>query len=66
MNTLEKSKMDWEGWKGATAADKAALTEREREEMESQTKGGGAGGGSMAGYLGRRDFLERVKDRTNG
>lgn len=83
MNTLEKSKMDWEGWKkgGASAAPAGAsgsggggggdakgldgLTDREREEMEQQTKTG-SGSGSMAGYLGRSDFLERVKERTEG
>lgn len=74
MNTLEKSKTDWEGWKGGGGgqadADAAAtaLTDREREEMEAQTKDGGGdrGGSGMAGYLGRRDFLERVRDRTGG
>lgn len=82
MNTLEKSKMDWEGWKkgGAATAGPAGasgsggggdakgldgLTDREREEMEQQTKTG-SGSGSMAGYLGRSDFLERVKERTEG
>lgn len=66
MNTLEKSKMDWDGWKGGGggAGDGGkTLSEREREEMEAQTRTG-AGSGSMAGYLGRRDFLERVRDRT--
>lgn len=84
MNTLEKSKMDWEGWKkggsSATTSSSAGasgggsggdakgldgLTDREREEMEQQTKTG-SGSGSMAGYLGRSDFLERVKERTEG
>lgn len=71
MNTLEKSKSDWEGWKGGAGGTPAtttgqALTEREREEMEAQTRNEGAGTAGGGGYLGRRDFLERVRDRTGG
>ncbi|PWN52693.1 hypothetical protein IE53DRAFT_384834 [Violaceomyces palustris] len=57
LNTLEKSKMDWED-KG-----KKVMTQAERDEMEAQTKGGGSGLGSMKGYLERRDFLDRVERR---
>jgi hypothetical protein len=57
INTLEKSKMDWNKFKEQTA------DEREKEEMEAQTKGGGSGVGSMKGYLERQNFLDRVQDR---
>lgn len=71
INTLEKSKMDWDRFKStadAAAADAAAaaddgLTERERDEMESQTKGGSSGLGSMKGYMERQGFLDRVEER---
>jgi hypothetical protein len=53
---LEKSKMDWNKFK-ETGDD------REREEMEAQTKGGGSGLGSMKGYMERQGFLERVQGR---
>ena len=60
INTLEKSAMDWKKFKEQTA------DERERDEMEAQTKGGGSGLGSMKGYLERRGFLDRVQDRLEG
>lgn len=60
LNTLEKSKLDWDQFKGNTAN----LSQQELDELENQTKGGGKGLGDMKGYLERRDFLDRVKDRT--
>ena len=60
LNTLEKSKLDWDSFKG----DAAKLSQHERDELEHQTRGGGKGLGDMKGYLERRDFLDRVKDRT--
>ncbi|CBQ69150.1 conserved hypothetical protein [Sporisorium reilianum SRZ2] len=60
LNTLEKSKLDWDSYKG----DTAKLSQQELDELEHQTKGGGKGLGDMKGYLERRDFLDRVKDRT--
>lgn len=64
MNTLEKSKLDWEGWKaGSSDVEGAGLTQQEREEMEAQTKGGGKGLGDVKGYMERRNFLERVGGR---
>lgn len=66
MNTLEKSKMDWEGWKAGSSSkpgEGVGLTELEREEMEAQTKGGGKGLGDVKGYMERRNFLERVGGR---
>ncbi|CAO1622999.1 unnamed protein product [Parajaminaea phylloscopi] len=66
MNTLEKSKMDWDDWKQqGTDAASAPRSQREMDEMEEQTRTGSAvSGNSMSGYLGRKDFLERVRDRT--
>lgn len=60
LNTLEKSKLDWDQFK----ADAAKLSRHELDELENQTRGGGKGLGDMKGYLERRDFLDRVKDRT--
>ncbi|SPO29602.1 related to SWR1-complex protein 5 [Ustilago trichophora] len=60
LNTLEKSKLDWDTFKG----NSAKLSQQELDELENQTKGGGKGLGDMKGYLERRDFLDRVKDRT--
>ncbi|TKY88655.1 hypothetical protein EX895_002286 [Sporisorium graminicola] len=60
LNTLEKSKLDWDSYKD----DTAKLSQQEKDELEHQTKGGGKGLGDMKGYLERRDFLDRVKDRT--
>ncbi|EST09289.1 BCNT-C domain protein [Kalmanozyma brasiliensis GHG001] len=60
LNTLEKSKLDWDSFKG----DTAKMSKQELDELENQTKGGGKGLGDMKGYLERRDFLDRVKDRT--
>ncbi|KAK0553701.1 hypothetical protein OC846_002425 [Tilletia horrida] len=59
LNTLEKSKLDWEAWKqDGAAAD-------ERDEIEAQTKGGGLSrSGRMDGYLHRADFLDRVSERV--
>ncbi|CDU22235.1 uncharacterized protein SPSC_00865 [Sporisorium scitamineum] len=61
LNTLEKSKLDWDSYKG----DTEKLSQQELDELEHQTKGGGKGLGDMKGYLERRDFLDRVKDRTS-
>lgn len=62
MNTLEKSKMDWDGWKQQAAASQS---QKELDDMEQQTRtGSGVSGNSMSGYLGRKDFLDRVRDRT--
>lgn len=64
MNTLEKSKMDWEGWKQQGSKSQS---QRELDEMEEQTRtGSGVAGNSMSGYLGRKDFLDRVRNRTGG
>lgn len=60
LNTLEKSKLDWDSFKG----DTSKLSQQELDELENQTKGGGKGLGDMKGFLERRDFLDRVKDRT--
>ena len=60
INTLEKSKLDWDQFKG----DTSKLSRQELDELENQTRGGGKGLGDMKGYLERRDFLDRVKDRT--
>ncbi|KAK0521989.1 hypothetical protein OC834_006457 [Tilletia horrida] len=78
LNTLERSKLDWESYKqkaaaGATAASSSSnlaaatsvLTQEERDEMESQTRAGGsAKAGQMSGYLDRADFLDRVSERV--
>ncbi|CCF50888.1 uncharacterized protein UHO2_04421 [Ustilago hordei] len=60
LNTLEKSKLDWDQYKG----NSAQLSQQELDELENQTRGGGKGLGDMKGYLERKDFLDRVKDRT--
>ncbi|SNX83911.1 related to SWR1-complex protein 5 [Melanopsichium pennsylvanicum] len=60
LNTLEKSKLDWDQYK----ADTNKLSQQELTELENQTKGGGKGLGDMKGYLERRDFLNRVQHRT--
>lgn len=60
LNTLEKSKLDWDQFKG----NSSQLSQHELDELENQTRGGGKGLGDMKGYLERRDFLDRVKDRT--
>ena len=63
LNTLEKSKLDWEKFKGGSAGNTALLSKEEREEMEKQTRGGGSGLGDMRGFIDRKDFLERVEKR---
>ncbi|KAJ1025116.1 hypothetical protein NDA16_002622 [Ustilago loliicola] len=60
LNTLEKSKLDWNQFKGSSAQ----LSQQELDELENQTRGGGKGLGDMKGYLERKDFLDRVKHRT--
>ncbi|GAC98103.1 SWR1-complex protein 5 [Pseudozyma hubeiensis SY62] len=60
LNTLEKSKLDWDSFK----SDHSKLSQQELDELEHQTKGGGKGLGDMKGYLERSDFLDRVKNRT--
>lgn len=57
INTLEKSRLDWNQYK------ETDLDETDRHDLEAQTRGGGSGLASMKGYIGRRDFLERVQDR---
>lgn len=61
LNTLEKSKLDWESFKQTPSG---GLTQQERDEIEQQTKGGASGLGNMKGYLERQDFLDRVRGRT--
>lgn len=61
LNTLEKSKLDWDNYK---QTPNGGLTQQERDEIEQQTKGGASGLGNMKGYLERQDFLDRVKGRT--
>ena len=39
------------------------MTEEERDELESQTHGGGSGLGSIKGYIHRKEFLDRVHER---
>lgn len=64
LNTLEKSKLDWEAHKGTISSDgRPTMSAEEREELEAQTSGGGSGLGDVKGYLHRRDFLDRVQDR---
>lgn len=67
LNTLEKSKLDWEAYKGNVACsdNKETMPAAEREELEAQTQGGGSGLGDVKGYLHRKDFLDRVHDRLN-
>lgn len=60
LNTLEKSKLDWDTYK----SDHSQLSQQELDELEHQTKRGGKGLGDMKGYLDRSDFLDRVKNRT--
>lgn len=60
INTLEKSKMDWNKFKNQNAS------EQDRDEMEAQTKGGSSGLGSMKGYMERKSFLDRVEGRLEG
>ncbi|WFD06536.1 hypothetical protein MVES1_001886 [Malassezia vespertilionis] len=71
LNTLEKSKFDWEMYKGS-ALKGAAETQKadtmsasERDELEAQTHGGGSGLGDVKGYLHRKEFLDRVHDRMD-
>ncbi|PWZ00388.1 hypothetical protein BCV70DRAFT_199673 [Testicularia cyperi] len=75
LNTLEKSKLDWDRFKSSadatlnsqgTGAGAGRLSQLERDEIEQQTKGGASGLGNMKGYLERQDFLNRVRDRTQG
>lgn len=64
LNTLEKSKLDWEAYKGTRKSDISdTMTEAEREELDAQTHGGGSGLGSIKGYMHRKEFLDRVHDR---
>ena len=50
LNTLEKSKLDWEAYKGTRKSDISdTMTEAEREELDAQTHGGGSGLGSIKG-----------------
>lgn len=68
LNTVEKSKMDWEAYKSRSASQlggsaSTGLSRAEVEEMEAQTKGGARGLGNMQGYLDRSDFLARVHAR---
>lgn len=64
LNTLEKSKLDWEAFKGTRASEVSeTMTEEERDELESQTHGGGSGLGSIKGYIHRKEFLDRVHER---
>lgn len=64
LNTLEKSKLDWEAYKGTRKSDISdTMTEAEREELDAQTCGGGSGLGSIKGYMHRKEFLDRVHDR---
>ncbi|WFC99125.1 hypothetical protein MYAM1_001864 [Malassezia yamatoensis] len=67
LNTLEKSKLDWEQYKGSHVAssDSHTMSEAEREELDAQTQGGGSGLGNVKGYLHRKEFLDRVKDRLD-
>lgn len=67
LNTLEKSKLDWEAYKGniAQAENRDTMSAEEREELEAQTKGGGSGLGDVKGFLHRKEFLDRVHDRLD-
>lgn len=67
LNTLEKSKLDWEAYKGniKQAENRDTMSAQEREELEAQTKGGGSGLGDVKGYLHRKEFLDRVHDRLD-
>ncbi|WFD25910.1 hypothetical protein MNAN1_000879 [Malassezia nana] len=61
LNTLEKSKLDWEAFKGniVTEDQRSTMPAAERDELDSQTQGGGSGLGDVKGYLHRKEFLER-------
>ncbi|GAC74339.1 hypothetical protein PANT_11d00011 [Moesziomyces antarcticus T-34] len=61
LNTLEKSKLDWDSFKH----DRTAMSQQERDQLDAQTTGGSRGLGDMKGYLDRRDFLDRVHERTS-
>ena len=67
MNTLEKSKLDWEAFKGniATEDNRSTMSAAERDELDSQTQGGGSGLGDVKGYLHRKEFLDRVHGRLD-
>lgn len=67
MNTLEKSKLDWEAFKGNIATDdnRNTMSAAERDELDSQTQGGGSGLGDVKGYLHRKEFLDRVHGRLD-
>lgn len=67
LNTLEKSKLDWEAFKGNIATDdnRGTMSAAERDELDSQTQGGGSGLGDVKGYLHRKEFLERVHGRLD-
>ena len=67
LNTLEKSKLDWEAYKGniMQTEGKETMSTAEREELEAQTQGGGSGLADVKGYLHRKEFLDRVHDRIN-
>lgn len=67
LNTLEKSKLDWEAYKGniMQTEGKETMSTAEREELEAQTHGGGSGLADVKGYLHRKEFLDRVHDRIN-
>lgn len=72
LNTLEKSKADWEAFKGtrdpvdaSESGSKDTMSEAEREELEAQTHGGSSGLGSMKGYIHRKEFLDRVHGRLD-
>jgi len=72
LNTLEKSKADWEAFKGtrnpvdaSESGSKDTMSEAEREELDAQTHGGSSGLGSMKGYIHRKEFLDRVHGRLD-
>ena len=67
LNTLEKSKLDWEAYKGniKQTENQDTMSTEEREELEAQTKGGGSGLGDVKGFLHRKEFLDRVHDRLD-
>lgn len=66
LNTLEKSKLDWESYKGTVpTAETETMTDAERDELESQTHGGGSGLANVKGYLHRKEFLDRVHNRLD-
>ncbi|CAO1626905.1 unnamed protein product [Sympodiomycopsis kandeliae] len=54
LNTLEKSSLDWSN----------SLNDTEKQELNDQSLGKSRDTSSMSGYLQRRDFLERVTERT--